>query len=99
MSDSRYVFSHIIFPSFSLLFARFRETLTYCSHDIVGSLHKLNATSTQEALWYIVPAGDKDNARLIVSQVILNALEELKMDYPKTTAARRHELEAISKQL
>lgn len=99
MSDSRYVFPHIIFPSFSLPFTRFCETLTYCLHDIVGSLHKLNATSTKEALWYIVPAGDKDNARSIVSQVILDALEELKMDYPKTTAKRRHELELIRKQL
>ena len=99
MSDSRYVFPRIIFSSFLLLFARFCETLTYCSHDIVGSLHKLNATSTKEALWYIVPAGDKDNARPIISQVILDALEELKMDYPRTSAKRMHELELVRKQL
>lgn len=59
----------------------------------------LNATSTQHAPWYAVPADDKDNARLIVSQVILDALEDLKMSYPKTTAAHRKELEAIRGQL
>jgi PPK2 family polyphosphate:nucleotide phosphotransferase len=59
----------------------------------------LNATSTHHAPWYAVPADDKENARLIVSQVILDTLEELKMDYPKTTAKRRHELELIRKQL
>jgi PPK2 family polyphosphate:nucleotide phosphotransferase len=59
----------------------------------------LNATSTHHAPWYAVPADDKENARLIVSQVILDTLEELKMDYPKTTAKRRQELELIRKQL
>lgn len=59
----------------------------------------LNATSTQEAPWYVVPADDKKNARLIVSQVILDALEELKMDYPKPAAERLKELDVIREQL
>ena len=59
----------------------------------------LSATSTHHAPWYIVPADDKENARLIVSQIILDALNELKMSYPKTTAKRRQELESIHKQL
>ena len=41
----------------------------------------------------------KQNARLIVSQVVLDALEGLKMAYPKTSAKRRQELQAIRKQL
>ena len=42
----------------------------------------LGATSTKRAPWYIVPADDKENARLIVSQIILDTLEELDMTYP-----------------
>ena len=46
----------------------------------------LDATSTHHAPWYVVPADDKENARLIVSQIVIDALKELKMAYPKTTA-------------
>lgn len=59
----------------------------------------LNATSTQSAPWHIIPADDKDNARLIVSQIILNAFNELKMAYPKTTPKREEELKLIRKRL
>ncbi|MGA2433987.1 MAG: ADP-polyphosphate phosphotransferase [Bryobacteraceae bacterium] len=55
----------------------------------------LSATSTHHAPWYVVPADDKDNARLVVSQIVLDALAELKMAYPKTTAKRRQELKSI----
>jgi PPK2 family polyphosphate:nucleotide phosphotransferase len=46
----------------------------------------LSATSTDEAPWYIVPADDKENARLIVSEAILHTLRDLKLSYPKPTA-------------
>ena len=59
----------------------------------------LTATSTQLSPWYVVPADDKENARLIVSRIILDAAEELKMTFPKTSAKRRRELLAIRKQL
>jgi PPK2 family polyphosphate:nucleotide phosphotransferase len=59
----------------------------------------LSATSTHHAPWYVVPADDKENARLIISQIVLDALHELKMTYPKTTAKRRRELKSIRKQL
>jgi PPK2 family polyphosphate:nucleotide phosphotransferase len=59
----------------------------------------LRATSSHDAPWYVVPADDKENARLIVSQIVINALQELKMAYPKTTAKRREELKAIGKAL
>ena len=45
----------------------------------------LEATSTEHAPWYVVPADDKRNARLIVSQVIVDALAGLKMSYPPPT--------------
>ena len=59
----------------------------------------LSATSTHHAPWYVVPADDKENARTIVSQIVLDTLKELKMAYPKTTAKRKEELESIRKLL
>ena len=59
----------------------------------------LRATSSRHTPWYVVPADDKENARLIVSRIVLDALEGLKMAYPKTTERRRVELESIRKQL
>jgi PPK2 family polyphosphate:nucleotide phosphotransferase len=59
----------------------------------------LSATSTSAAPWYVVPADDKENSRLIVSRIVLDTLEGLALSYPKTTAARRRELLTIRKQL
>ena len=59
----------------------------------------LSATSTNHAPWHVVPADDKENARLIISQVILDTLKSLKMDYPKTSKAHRKELQSIRKLL
>ena len=59
----------------------------------------LGATSTREAPWYVVPADDKENARLIIAQIILETYRGLKMTYPKSDAKRRRELRAIRRQL
>jgi PPK2 family polyphosphate:nucleotide phosphotransferase len=59
----------------------------------------LNATSTHDAPWYVVPADDKENARLIVSQIVLATLGAMNLAYPKVTAARRRELQAIRRRL
>ena len=59
----------------------------------------LAATSTGHAPWYIVPADDKQNARLIVSQIILHTLEGLGMHYPPTSPERKRELQAIRRRL
>jgi hypothetical protein len=59
----------------------------------------LNATSTHDAPWYAVPADDKGNARVIVSQIVLDSLGKLKMAYPKTTAKRLRELKSVREQL
>src|ERR1017187_5301195 len=59
----------------------------------------LNATSTHHAPWHVVPADAKENARLIVFQIVLDALNELKLAYPKTTAKRRRELKSIRQRL
>jgi PPK2 family polyphosphate:nucleotide phosphotransferase len=59
----------------------------------------LSATSTKIAPWHVVPADDKYNARLIVSRIVIEALKDLKMSYPKMTRKRLAELQAIRKQL
>jgi PPK2 family polyphosphate:nucleotide phosphotransferase len=59
----------------------------------------LSATSTHQAPWYVVPADDKLNARLIVSRIVLDTLERLRLRYPKSSAGRRRELRLLRKQL
>lgn len=59
----------------------------------------ISATSTHHAPWYVVPADDKDDARLIVSQIVLDALSGLKPSYPATTQKHRAELKSIRKML
>jgi PPK2 family polyphosphate:nucleotide phosphotransferase len=71
----------------------------YWKHYMKAYEACLKETTTAHAPWYVVPADDKENARLIVSQIVLDALNGLKMAYPKTTAKRRLELETIRNQL
>jgi len=59
----------------------------------------LSATSTKRAPWYVVPADDKFNARLICSTIILDTVAELKLAFPKTTPSHRRELKELRKQL
>jgi hypothetical protein len=61
--------------------------------------HCMSATSSLNSPWYIVPADDKENARLVVSRIILDTLGSLKMEYPKSSDERRDELLSIRKQL
>jgi PPK2 family polyphosphate:nucleotide phosphotransferase len=59
----------------------------------------LTATSTEHSPWYVIPADDKHNARLIISQVVLNTLKDLKLKPPEVTEERRKELQGIRKSL
>ena len=59
----------------------------------------LSATSTKNAPWYVVPADDKKNARLIISEIILDTFKALNMSYPETSAKRQQELQLIREQL
>jgi PPK2 family polyphosphate:nucleotide phosphotransferase len=59
----------------------------------------LAATSTRRAPWYVVPADDKHNARLIVSRIVVDALKRLDIRYPRPDAKRRRELRAIRRRL
>jgi len=58
----------------------------------------LGATSSTHAPWHVVPADDKRNARLIVSQVILETLGALKLRYPEPGCSAA-ELAAIRRKL
>jgi PPK2 family polyphosphate:nucleotide phosphotransferase len=71
----------------------------FWKHYVKAYEECLSATSTHFAPWYVVPADDKDDARLIFSSIVLDALGDLHMAYPKTTPKRHAELEAIRKQL
>lgn len=59
----------------------------------------LSATSTSEAPWYIVPADDKENARLIVSRIVVDVLRGFNMTYPRADPARKQELRSIRRRL
>ena len=59
----------------------------------------LRATSTHLAPWYIVPADDKLNARLIVSQILVDTVKGLDLNYPKPDAKRLRELKVIRREL
>ncbi len=59
----------------------------------------LAATSLAGAPWFVVPADDKKNARLYVSQILIDALAALPEETPKPDAARKKELKAIRDKL
>jgi PPK2 family polyphosphate:nucleotide phosphotransferase len=75
------------------------EERKFWKHYMKAFEECLAATSTKDSPWYVVPADDKENARLIVSQIVLDTLEALKMAYPETSDKRRRELLAIRKKL
>jgi hypothetical protein len=75
------------------------EEWKFWKHYMTAYEECVSATSTTDVPWYVVPADDKDNARLIVSQIILDTLERLDMHYPKTTPERHQELLSIREQL
>jgi len=75
------------------------EERQYWKDYVLAYERCLSATSTRNAPWYIVPADDKLNARLIVSQVIVDTLHGLGSSIPKIDAARRRELTALRRRL
>jgi polyphosphate kinase 2 (PPK2 family) len=42
----------------------------------------LNATSSKDAPWYVIPANKKWYRNMLVSRILIDALEQLKMKYP-----------------
>ncbi|MEI8186687.1 MAG: ADP-polyphosphate phosphotransferase [Chlorobiaceae bacterium] len=68
------------------------EERKYWKHYMHAYEECLGATSTSHAPWYVVPADDKQNARLIVSQLVFKTLTDLKLSFPETNAQRLKEL-------
>lgn len=56
-------------------------------------------TSTAAAPWYVVPADDKNNTSLIIADIIVESLRDLKLAYPKLTGSRQRELQEAKKLL
>jgi PPK2 family polyphosphate:nucleotide phosphotransferase len=67
----------------------------YWKHYMQAYEACFRATSTKHAPWYVVPADDKQNARLIVSQIIVHTLTELGLSYPSASEERLKELADI----
>lgn len=59
----------------------------------------LHATSTRNAPWYVIPADDKQNARLIISKTIVEHLRALKMKHSKPSAAELARLKKLRTEL
>ena len=59
----------------------------------------ISATSTARAPWYVVPADDKANARLIIAEILVETLKNLDLKYPATSDERRKELQAMRRLL
>lgn len=55
----------------------------------------VNATARERAPWYVIPADDKKNMRLLVSHILLTKLRELKTDYPPADEARQKQLKKL----
>ena len=84
-------------------FVSTEETKSICGIGPPASSTCANRRSTMRSGWKItsriVPADDKDDAGLIVSQIILGTLEGLKMAYPEMSDERQQKLLEIRKEL
>jgi PPK2 family polyphosphate:nucleotide phosphotransferase len=75
------------------------EERRYWKHYMQAYEACLCETSSKTAPWYIVPADDKKNTRLIIAQIIVDTLKALAMQYPEADATRQQKLLAIRHQL
>ncbi|AEI49756.1 polyphosphate kinase 2 family protein [Runella slithyformis] len=55
----------------------------------------INATATEKAPWYVVPADNKKNMRLLVGQILIEELKNMKMSFPETTPERHTALQNL----
>jgi len=59
----------------------------------------LSATSTKRAPWYVIPADRKYVARALVADIVATAIQDLKLEFPKVSAAKMAALEAARERL
>ncbi len=56
-------------------------------------------TAAEHAPWFVVPANKKWFARLVVSMIVVDALKQMKLSYPKVSADARRELQEAKREL
>lgn len=56
-------------------------------------------TSTEDAPWYVIPADNKSYARIAVASAIIEALDQMDLEYPKVSKEKIAELAEIKKAL
>lgn len=73
------------------------EEKRFWKHHMHAYENRLGATSTSDSPWHVVLADREKHARLVVSQVALDAFDRLRMHCPKMSAEREWELRSIRK--
>ncbi len=81
---------------FSLADARERECWNDYQHAYEDMIRN---TATPHAPWYVVPADNKWFTRLVVAGAVIDALQELKLHFPKLDASKRRELSEVRRLL
>lgn len=56
-------------------------------------------TSTEKAPWYVVPADNKSYARIVIASAIINALDQMGLEYPKVSEEKIAELKKVKDDL
>lgn len=59
----------------------------------------IQKTSTTHSPWYVVPADNKSYARIVIASAIINALDEMGLEYPRVSPEKVAELQEIKKDL
>lgn len=59
----------------------------------------IRATSTEHAPWHVIPADHKHVAWLVVAATIIDAMERLKLDFPRVEGAALKELQSVERAL
>ena len=55
----------------------------------------LRNTASKSCPWYIVPGDDKENARLIISQILVDRFKAMRLEYPKLTHEEKNKLKKL----
>jgi polyphosphate kinase 2 (PPK2 family) len=72
---------------------------TYWKEYMSAYEEMIKQTSTKKSPWYVVPADNKAYARIVIASAIINALDELELEYPAVSKEKIAELQGIKKQL
>ena len=55
----------------------------------------INATASKIAPWFVIPADDKKNMRLIISQIVVEEMKKMDMSFPEADATRHAQLQQL----